>query len=86
LEENPQDEDELMLMCLDAGAEDVKIEDGEASITTDPDDLTLFARPRQAGLKFSVAEISMIPHDDSRDHQSGTGCPDDAPHGTAGRP
>lgn len=55
-------EDDIILLALDAGAEDVKIYDEVYEILTDISD---FANVREkleeAGLKFSMAEIGMIP-------------------------
>ncbi|NPV26512.1 MAG: YebC/PmpR family DNA-binding transcriptional regulator [Firmicutes bacterium] len=62
LAENQKDEDELMLMCLEAGAEDIKVEDGEAEITTSPEDFEAVKEAlAREGLKFSVAEVTMVP-------------------------
>lgn len=56
------DEDELMMMALDAGAEDFSPEEDVYEITTDPAD---FSQVREAlekqGLEFVSAEVSMIP-------------------------
>jgi len=57
------DEDELMMMALDAGAEDFEVEDEVYVITTSPED---FGTVREAlesnGLKFLEAELKMIPN------------------------
>lgn len=56
------DEDELMMMALDAGAEDFSPDEDVYEITTDPAD---FSQVREAlekqGLEFVSAELSMIP-------------------------
>jgi len=56
------DEDELMLICLDAGAEDVKVEDETVEVLTAPEDLE---QVRQGlldqGLEVESAEVSLIP-------------------------
>lgn len=56
------DEDELMMMALDAGAEDFTSEDEAYEITTAYED---FSTVREAlenqGIEFASAEISMIP-------------------------
>lgn len=56
------DEDELMMMALDAGAEDFSSEEGVYEITTVPSD---FSAVREAlennGIEFLQAEVSMIP-------------------------
>jgi len=55
-------EEDLMLIALESGAEDVKTEDGEFEIITAPED---FDRVQEAlennNIKTSVAEITMIP-------------------------
>jgi YebC/PmpR family DNA-binding regulatory protein len=56
------DEDELMMLALDAGAEDFEAEDEVYVVTTTPED---FATVREAlegnGLEFLEAEITRIP-------------------------
>jgi YebC/PmpR family DNA-binding regulatory protein len=61
--EGPQvEEDELLLLALDAGAEDVRAEENAVEIVAAPDD---FEKVREilvsAGLQFAVAEVTMIP-------------------------
>lgn len=55
-------EDELMEIALEAGAEDVRKDDGSLEVLTDPAD---FEKVRelfdQKGLKYNVAEITKIP-------------------------
>lgn len=63
LEKNENiDEDELMMLALDAGAEDISDEDDAFEIITAPSD---FAAVRDslenAGYSFASAEIAMIP-------------------------
>lgn len=63
IEKNDEiDEDELMMMALDSGAEDFLAEDEVYIITTSPDE---FGAVREAlegnGLEFLEAEIKMIP-------------------------
>ncbi|MCR4435381.1 MAG: YebC/PmpR family DNA-binding transcriptional regulator [Clostridiales bacterium] len=57
-----QNEDDLMMEALDAGAEDFNVEDEYFEILTDPDE---FSKVREAlekkGYEFIEAEISMIP-------------------------
>lgn len=57
------DEDELMMMAVDAGASDFNPDGDVYEITTEPDD---FSTVRQAlegnGIEFISAEISMIPN------------------------
>ena len=56
------DEDELMMMALDAGAEDVRPDEDVVEILTDPND---FSKVREAleqqGLTFLNAEVQKIP-------------------------
>jgi YebC/PmpR family DNA-binding regulatory protein len=56
------DPDEIALLAIDAGAEDVNVEDGTVEVYTDPGDLE---RVRQAleqkKLPITNAEISMVP-------------------------
>jgi YebC/PmpR family DNA-binding regulatory protein len=56
------DPDEIMMLALEAGAEDIKYEDDMIEITAAPED---FERAKaalaDAGLGFSVAEITMVP-------------------------
>ena len=55
-------EDDMMMMALDAGAEDVKAEDEVFEITTAPSD---FSAVRDAlegnGLEFLEASVEMVP-------------------------
>lgn len=61
--DQPQkDEDELMLLALDAGAEDIRTEGDTTEIITAPDDFeTVREALTEAGLKFIEAEITMLP-------------------------
>ncbi len=56
------DEDELMMMALDAGAEDVRPDEDVVEILTDPNE---FSKVREAleqqGLSFLSAEVQKIP-------------------------
>ncbi|MBQ8072519.1 MAG: YebC/PmpR family DNA-binding transcriptional regulator [Clostridia bacterium] len=56
------DEDELMMMALDAGAEDVRPDEDVVEILTDPND---FSKVREAleqqGLTFLSAEVQKLP-------------------------
>jgi transcriptional/translational regulatory protein YebC/TACO1 len=56
------DEEELMLLALDAGAEDIA-DDGEAwRITTPPTDLhAVRAAIEEAGIAVSSSELTMLP-------------------------
>jgi len=56
------DEEKLMTVALDAGAEDVNIEDDTVEIQTAPTDLDKVKEAlEKAGHKTRVAEISMLP-------------------------
>ncbi len=61
-EECGMDPDDLMMLALDAGAEDFSEEDDSFEILTDPDD---FSAVRQAleneGISMASAEVTMIP-------------------------
>lgn len=61
-EECEMDSDELMMLALDAGAEDFSEEDDSYEITTDPDD---FSDVRQAledaKIPMAEAEVTMLP-------------------------
>lgn len=62
LEEPSQNEDDLLLLALDAGAEDIRVEEESVEIITGPDD---FESVRDAltdgGLVFARAEVTMLP-------------------------
>ena len=56
------DEDELMMLALDAGAADVEAGDGEAVIYTDPNDFSnVRDKLEAAGCVFLSAEREMVP-------------------------
>ena len=56
------DEDEFMLLAIDAGAEDFTTEDDYFEILTDPADFSVVRENLEAkGFEFIQAEISMIP-------------------------
>ncbi|MCM8710890.1 YebC/PmpR family DNA-binding transcriptional regulator [Clostridium sp. SYSU_GA19001] len=56
------DEDELMMMALDAGAEDFSSEDEVYVVTTVPEDFGTVREALEAnGIKFLEADIKMIP-------------------------
>jgi YebC/PmpR family DNA-binding regulatory protein len=63
LADRAADEDELMLLALDAGAEDIA-DDGEAwRITTPPSDLhAVRAALEEAGVGVSSSELTMVPN------------------------
>ena len=60
--ETSMDEEELMMLALDAGAEDFQTSEEIYEITTDPSDFTAVREKlEEAGLKFLEAEVQMIP-------------------------
>lgn len=57
------DEDELMMMALDAGAEDFESEDEVYAVTTSQEDFGTVREALEAeGLEFLEAEIKMVPN------------------------
>ena len=57
-----RDEDELMLLALEAGAEDVKAEEDDFVIYTEPDSYdAVEAALNDAGIETSVSKITMVP-------------------------
>ena len=61
-EECDMDADELMMIALDAGADDFVEEDDSYEITTAPDDFAAVHKALEdAGIKMASAEVSMIP-------------------------
>ena len=61
-ESTSMDEDELMMLALDAGAEDFQTLDEVYEITTDPSDFsTVHEKLEEAGLEFLEAEVQMVP-------------------------
>ncbi len=56
------DEDELLAMAIEAGAEDFKSEDDQWEILTEPTSLASVAQTlEKSGLKLTVAELTMEP-------------------------
>src|SRR3989338_1381224 len=56
------DEDKLMSLALDAGAEDFKVEEDDYEITTDPKDFETVKKSLDANkIETKVAEITMLP-------------------------
>ena len=61
-EECELDPDELMMLALDAGAEDFSEEEDSYEITTDPDDFpAVYDALTREGLEMASAEVTMIP-------------------------
>ena len=56
------DEDDLMMLALDAGAEDFEAEEEIYQVTTEPSDFTAVREKlEEAGLTFLEAEVQMVP-------------------------
>jgi len=56
------DEDELMLVALEAGAEDIKFQDENVEIITSPEEMvTVRAALDKEGIKYNLAEVTMLP-------------------------
>ena len=61
-EEVEMDEDELMMLAVEAGAEDFGVEDDSYEITTSPDEFeTVREALEKEGIPMASAEITMIP-------------------------
>ena len=61
-EECDMDSDELMMIAIDAGAEDFVEEEDSYEVTTAPDDFEAVRKALEdAGVKMASAEVSMIP-------------------------
>jgi len=62
IEAGKADPDGVALQAIDAGADDVKVEDGAVEVYTRPEDMEAVKRQlEQAGLDVSSAEVSMVP-------------------------
>ena len=56
------DEEELMMLALESGAEDFESSEEVYEITTDPADFsTVSEKLEEAGLSFLEAEVQMVP-------------------------
>jgi YebC/PmpR family DNA-binding regulatory protein len=61
-EDNKISEDDLMLLALEAGAEDFKAEDDSFEITSNPGDFAEIKEILESkGVKIAMAEITMVP-------------------------
>lgn len=61
-EETSMDSDELMMLALDAGADDFSEEDDSYEILTDPDSFSQVREAvEKAGIPMASAEVTMIP-------------------------
>jgi YebC/PmpR family DNA-binding regulatory protein len=66
-EKGKVDEDKLFEVALEAGADDVKNEEGELVVITSPDAFeSVKAAIEGAGLKYASAEVTMIPQNSVR--------------------
>ena len=55
-------EDDLMMCALEAGAEDIELEDGVFEILTDPSDFTVVREELEgSGYTIASSEVIMIP-------------------------
>lgn len=62
VESDKFDEEELMMLAIDAGAEDFQSEDGEYEITTAPEDYDAVEQAlAEAGVPTVVSKITMLP-------------------------
>ena len=62
VEGSGRDPDELGLLAIDAGAEDVRVEDGIIEVLTQPGDLEAVRAALEAhGVKVTSAETAMVP-------------------------
>ncbi|MDD6794331.1 MAG: YebC/PmpR family DNA-binding transcriptional regulator [Clostridiaceae bacterium] len=62
IEKADRDEDEMMMMALDAGAEDFQAEDEVFVVTTTPEDFSAVREALEAeGVEFLEAAVKMIP-------------------------
>ena len=61
-ETSPMEEDELMMLALDAGAEDFQSLDEIYEVITAPEDfVTVSEKLEEAGISFLEAEVQMVP-------------------------
>lgn len=62
IEKNDLDEDEIMMMAIEAGAEDFAVEDEIFAVTTAPEDFSAVRETLESnGIEFLEAAITMIP-------------------------
>ena len=65
--------DEVLMVAIDAGADDVQEEDGESLIYTDPKELAKVRDAlRQAGLEIIEAELTYVPNNSVKVEDAGT--------------
>ncbi|MDD2443853.1 MAG: YebC/PmpR family DNA-binding transcriptional regulator [Desulfotomaculaceae bacterium] len=59
---NEPGEDDLMLLALDSGADDFKVEEDSYEIFTEPGDLQMLKEAlEKEGIKIALAEVTMVP-------------------------
>jgi YebC/PmpR family DNA-binding regulatory protein len=62
IDKDKADEDDLITIALDAGAEDVRVDDDSYEVITAPEDFDVVKNAiQEAGIEPEMAEISMIP-------------------------
>lgn len=61
IENDEIDEDEITMDALEAGAEDIEVEEGVIEITTTPEDFGAVREALEAKYTLSDAQISMVP-------------------------
>jgi len=62
IEKGAVEEDKLMEVTLDVGAEDIEASDKEYEVTTDPQKLDVVKKAlEKAGIKYHLAELTMYP-------------------------
>ncbi len=55
-------EDDLMLLAIDSGADDFKVEEDSYEISTEPGDLQILKEVlEKEGIKIALAEVTMVP-------------------------
>ena len=65
------DEDSVMMATMDAGAEDIKVEEDTIEVSTRPEDLNAVRDAlTTAGIEFASAEVTMIPQNVIRIEES----------------
>lgn len=65
------DEDSVMMATMDAGAEDIKVEEDTIEVSTRPEDLNAVRDAlTAAGIEFASAEVTMIPQNVIRIEES----------------
>lgn len=66
LEQSAASEEQLMELALEAGADDITLDDGAWTVTTAPEDyLTVKETIQNAGLEISSSELAMLPTNDA---------------------